>query len=117
MRKGSFREDLLARINLWTFALPSLRNRPEDIEQNIDFELDQFAVRTGQHITFNTEARQYFLLFARSSDARWSGNFRDLNGAIRRMATLVKNGRIDETNVRNEIVRLKERGGTHQAQI
>ncbi len=109
VRKGLFRDDLLARINLWTFALPSLRNRPEDIEPNIDFELDQFASRTGQHITFNTEARRCFLTFALSATALWSGNFRDLNGAIRRMATLAEIGRIDENNVKNEILRLKER--------
>jgi transcriptional regulatory protein RtcR len=32
VRAGRFRDDLLARINLWTFRLPSLRERPEDIE-------------------------------------------------------------------------------------
>jgi transcriptional regulatory protein RtcR len=31
VREGRFREDLLARINLWTFSLPGLRSRPEDI--------------------------------------------------------------------------------------
>src|SRR5262245_36555365 len=30
VRSGAFREDLLARIDLWTFRLPSLRDRPED---------------------------------------------------------------------------------------
>ncbi|HTN89863.1 MAG TPA: sigma 54-interacting transcriptional regulator, partial [Sorangium sp.] len=33
---GRFREDLLARINLWTFRLPGLRERVEDIEPNLD---------------------------------------------------------------------------------
>jgi transcriptional regulatory protein RtcR len=32
VREGKFREDLLARINLWTFFLTSLKNRSEDIE-------------------------------------------------------------------------------------
>ena len=39
VRRGRFREDLLARINLWTFRLPGLRERPEDIEPNLDHEL------------------------------------------------------------------------------
>src|SRR5580698_11287391 len=43
VRQGRFREDLLARINLWTFSLPGLKNRSEDIEPNLDFELDRFA--------------------------------------------------------------------------
>src|SRR5215471_16157487 len=37
--EGRFREDLLARINLWTFSLPGLQSRPEDIEPNLQFEL------------------------------------------------------------------------------
>ncbi len=32
--EGKFREDLYARINLWTFTLPGLRQRQEDIEPN-----------------------------------------------------------------------------------
>src|SRR5439155_20463350 len=39
VKSGEFREDLLARINLWTFALPGLRERPEDIAPNLQFEL------------------------------------------------------------------------------
>src|SRR5271169_3129459 len=39
VREGRFREDLLCRINLWTFTLPGLRLRPEDIEPNLKFEL------------------------------------------------------------------------------
>src|SRR5262245_2228493 len=35
VRDGKFREDLLARINLWTFWLPRLRDRTEDIEPNL----------------------------------------------------------------------------------
>lgn len=34
--QGRFREDLLSRINLWTFRLPGLSSRREDIEPNLD---------------------------------------------------------------------------------
>ncbi|MBM4297402.1 MAG: AAA family ATPase [Deltaproteobacteria bacterium] len=102
-----FREDLLARINLWTFHLPGLRERVEDIEPNLQFELDQFAQRMGMQVTFNKEARQRFLQFAIAADARWSGNFRDLNGAVVRMATLAPGGRITIDLVDDEIARLR----------
>jgi len=102
-----FREDLLARINLWTFHLPGLRERVEDIEPNLQFELDQFAQRMGMQVTFNKEARQRFLQFATSNDARWTGNFRDLNGAVVRMATLAPGGRITPDLVDDEIARLR----------
>src|SRR5215471_6866821 len=61
VKSGAFREDLLCRINLWTFALPGLRSRPEDIEPNLRFELDQHARKTGQRVTFSKEARHEFL--------------------------------------------------------
>jgi transcriptional regulatory protein RtcR len=108
VKQGSFREDLLCRINLWTFALPGLRSRPEDIEPNLQFELDQLARKTGQRVTFSKEARHEFLEFALSPAARWSGNFRDLNAAIVRMGTLSQGARISVELVREEIQRLKD---------
>ncbi len=107
VQEGKFREDLLARINLWTFKLPGLRDRSEDIEPNLDFELDEFARRNGAVVAFNREARTRFLKFAMSAEARWQGNFRDLNGAITRMATLAPGGRISAHVVEEEIERLK----------
>lgn len=107
VRDGRFREDLLARINLWTFRLPALRERREDLEPNFDFELDRFAHRTGRRVACSREARERFLRFAASADASWSGNFRDLGGAVARMATLAGGGRITEPLVEDEIARLR----------
>ena len=107
VRERRFREDLLARIDLWTFALPGLRDRREDIEPNLDFELDQFARRTGSSVRFNREARERFLSFATSPSAPWPANFRDLSGAVIRMATLARGGRITTGIVDEEIARLR----------
>jgi transcriptional regulatory protein RtcR len=107
VKDGRFREDLLARINLWTFRLPALVDRREDIEPNIDFELDQFRRRTGTAITFSREAREQFLAFATSADARWPGNFRDLNAVITRLGTLAPGGRITVDQVRGEVAHLR----------
>ena len=106
VRSGRFREDLLCRINLWTFTLPGLRSRPEDIEPNLQFELDQFAERTGRRVTISKEARQMFLDSALAPSAGWNGNFRDLNAAVTRMATLAQGGRISVEIVQEEIARL-----------
>jgi transcriptional regulatory protein RtcR len=106
VREGRFREDLLARINLWTFTLPGLRSRPEDIEPNLQFELEQFEERTSRHVTFNKEAREKFLQFALSATSTWTRNFRDLNAAVVRMATLAQGGRISTAIVEEEIQRL-----------
>lgn len=106
VREGRFREDLLARINLWTFSLPGLRSRPEDIEPNLQFEFEQFETRTNHHVTFNKEAREKFLQFALSSTSSWARNFRDLNAAVVRMATMAQGGRISTEIVEEEIARL-----------
>lgn len=103
---GDFREDLLARINLWTFTLPGLAQRREDIEPNLDHELERFARDHGRRVTFNAEARATFLRFATSPAAAWSANFRDLGAAVTRMATLASGGRIDEALVQEEIAQL-----------
>jgi transcriptional regulatory protein RtcR len=105
---GSFREDLYARLNLWTFALPSLAERREDIAPNLDYELDRFAEREGDRITFNKEARERYLAFATGPDARWPGNFRDLAASVTRMATFSPKGRIDLPTANAEIARLKK---------
>jgi transcriptional regulatory protein RtcR len=105
--KGTFRDDLLARLNLWTFTLPSLAERREDIEPNLDYELDRYAEREGSRVTFNREARISYLKFAMSPEALWSGNFRDLASSITRMATFAPTGRIDRETVETEIGRLK----------
>ncbi len=104
---GAFRDDLYARLNLWTFQLPGLVDRREDIEPNLDYELDRFAEREGNRASFNKEARQRYLAFATGPGATWPGNFRDLAASVTRMATLSPKGRIDVECVDAEIQRLK----------
>jgi transcriptional regulatory protein RtcR len=103
---GRFREDLFARINLWTYELPSLAQRPEDIEPNIDYLLAQQSAEVGGKVSFNKEARQKYLRFAMSGEALWQGNFRDLGASVLRLATLAEGGRITDELVGQEIGRL-----------
>ena len=103
--EGRFRDDLLARIDLWSFRLPGLAERREDIEPNLEYELANFSGKSGKHITFNAEAKRAFLDFALAPENRWQGNFRDLNAMVVRMATLSTGGRIDLAAVRDEIAR------------
>ena len=105
--EGRFREDLYARINLWTFTLPGLAERREDIEPNLEFELERFARENGQRVRFTSEARQAWLAFATSGEARWPGNFRELSASVTRMATLAEVGRIGLAGVEEELARLR----------
>ncbi len=104
---GDFRSDLLARINLWTFRLPALRERTEDVEPNLDFELVKASRELGRNVTMSREARARYLEFATSNEASWPGNFRDLDASMVRMATLAKGGRITVDDVDEELVCLR----------
>ncbi|MCY1031336.1 RNA repair transcriptional activator RtcR [Corallococcus sp. BB11-1] len=107
VERGRFREDLLARINLWTFRLPALRERPEDIAPNLLFELDQASQALGTRVTMSKDAQEHFLRFATSPEGRWNGNFRDLNAAVLRMSTLAAGGRMTREVVDEELERLR----------
>lgn len=105
--RGTFRQDLLARINLWTFRLLGLKDRPEDIEPNLMYELDNASRKLGQLVRMNKEARVAFLEAATAPDAAWTSNFRDLAGAATRLAVLCDGGRITKELVNDELTRLK----------
>ncbi len=104
---GRFRDDLLARLNLWTYRLPGLAERMEDIEPNLEFELERWMREQRQRVAFNREARERYLRFATSAEATWPGNFRDLGASVMRMATLANAGRIQVEAVDEEIARLR----------
>jgi len=106
--EGRFREDLWARINMWSFALPGLAQRREDIAPNVEYELQRFATQTQSQVRFDKEARERYLRFADSPQALWRGNFRELGSSVARMATLAEQGRITLALVEEEIVRLQE---------
>src|SRR5262249_40152127 len=65
-----------------------------------------FAEKAGRRVTFSKESRERFLDFALSPAALWAGNFRDLNAAVARMATLASGGRISTQVVDEETNRL-----------
>ncbi len=109
--QGTFRDDLLARIQLWSFDLPALKDRREDIPANIEFELAQIASKTGKRVQFNQEAYLRFLAFAQAPSSSWPGNFRDLSAAINRMSTLANGARIALADVEAEISRLQRSWG------
>ena len=113
VEQGLFREDLLSRINLWTYQLPSLKDRIEDLEVNIEYELEKNAEKYGTLVSFNKSAKVEYMHFAKSAEAIWRCNFRGLNASITRMSTLADGGRINSQVVKDEIERLMQ--NWHQA--
>ena len=108
VQAGRFREDLWARLNTWTFFLPNLKDRIEDIAPNVEFELQRFAVNHQRQLRFQRDALDMYLKFAKSREASWQGNFRDLTASVTRLATLSSGELIRSETVEKEIQRLKQ---------
>ncbi|MES0828440.1 RNA repair transcriptional activator RtcR [Ruegeria sp. SCP11] len=104
---GKFRPDLLARLNMWRFTLPALRERREDIEANLKFELARSERALGTQVGFSADAHEVYLKFATNPATPWTGNFRDFSGSIQRLCTLAPRGRITRAMVEDEIADLR----------
>ncbi|MBR4654407.1 MAG: sigma 54-interacting transcriptional regulator [Kiritimatiellae bacterium] len=100
-----FRSDLFNRINAWHFELAPLRERREDIPENVDSILNEFYADTnGKRPLFKPTALKKFLDFAKEEKCTtWDGNFRELNAIVRRMAILAVNNTITDEIVEEEI--------------
>ena len=78
--KRLFREDLFYRLDVVHFAVPPLRERPDDIEPLAELFLDRFAARTGTPLRLSADALP---ILKRHS---WPGNVRELQNALERAA-------------------------------
>ena len=106
-RQGIMRPDLLARLALWVFRLPPLRDRREDMEAELAYELEEAELNLGCKTGFNADAMARYLHFARDPATPWSGNCRDLSASVRRLCTLAERGRITLLMVEAEIMVLR----------
>lgn len=105
--EGRFRPDLLARLGMWSFRLPALRDRREDLGANLLHELARAERELGVQVGFNGDALERYQSFAADPATLWPGNFRDFSGSIRRLCTLAPRGRITRTMVEGEIEALR----------
>ena len=100
-----FRYDLLQRINRWTYRIPGLAERREDIEPNFEYELRYFKDHVNRGVVITDEARKVFMDYALAETTPWSGNFRELRNMVTRLGTLAKDGEITPQDVNREIRR------------
>ena len=76
VEEGEFRNDLLQRINTFTFQIPALRDRPEDIKFYTNIFIEESA--KGQYYMIKDSAMETL------SDYHWPGNVRELRNVIER---------------------------------
>ncbi len=80
---GSFREDLLYRINTIEIVLPPLRDRPEEIPALANYFLGLYARK--YHLAEKPITKEAFSVLA---SHHWPGNVRELSHAIERALIL-----------------------------
>jgi DNA-binding NtrC family response regulator len=85
IKEGSFREDLFYRLNVISFAMPSLDRRKDDIPLLAEHFLYRFAQETNKTINkISREAMDEMMLYD------WPGNIRELENAIERAVVVGK---------------------------
>jgi DNA-binding NtrC family response regulator len=85
-REGTFREDLLFRLNVVNLKIPPLRERPADVIELALFFSKKYADANGVPVRpLSAEARKALALH------RWPGNVRELENTIHR-AVLLSSG-------------------------
>jgi len=85
VREGRLREDLFYRLNVFTLALPPLRQRPEDIPGLVQ----HLAARQGRRVTVSGAAMDCLQAYA------WPGNVRELDNVVQRALVLCQGGLIE----------------------
>lgn len=84
--QGTFREDLLYRINTIHLEIPPLRKRGNDILLLADFFLKKYSVKYQKpDIRFSPQTRKQFLEY------QWPGNVRELQHSIEKAVIMCDN--------------------------
>jgi len=91
--EGTFRSDLFYRLNVIDIHMPSLRQRPEDIEP-LTQEFLKHLTSNGKTVKLSSAALDALRCY------KFPGNVRELENILERAATLCENNRIEITDLK-----------------
>jgi len=103
IEEGKFREDLYYRLNVFEFKLPSLKERPEDIEYYFNKFLREFSIANK---TKMPKAGSDIINLLLNYD--WPGNIRELKNVAERVSILNEGGKITVDQLPGNIVGIKK---------
>ena len=95
VKDGTFREDLLYRLNVVNLRLPPLRERPGDVIALAEYFVKKYAAANGV-----LERPLSATAMQRLSTHRWPGNVRELENAMHRAVLLATGPEIEEFAIR-----------------
>jgi DNA-binding NtrC family response regulator/predicted Ser/Thr protein kinase len=94
VREGTFREDLLFRLDVFPIEIPPLRERLEDLPLLAESIVGELAEASGQPVpVISPNARRRLL------EHGWPGNIRELRNVLARGVILSSGGRIGESAI------------------
>ncbi len=88
--KGSLREDLLYRLNVFRLQLPALKDRKDDLPILAQYLVEKLAERHGRPARFLSPAALTALQFH-----EWPGNVRELRNVIERAVIICSGDQIE----------------------
>lgn len=88
--KGSLREDLLYRLNVFRIQLPALKDRKEDLPLLAQYLVQKLAEKHGRPARFMSPAAVSVLQFH-----AWPGNVRELRNVIERAVVICSGEQIE----------------------
>ena len=86
VRNNRFREDLFHRLNVFTIALPALRERVDDIPLLANYYLKMFSEKNGKTVRLTPDALEAL------KRCSWPGNVRELKNMLERATTFNDTG-------------------------
>ena len=108
VKEGSFRGDLLYRLNVVTMALPPLKDRKEDVPILINHFIDNFSKENNKHITgLTAEARDLLLKYD------YPGNVRELENILERAVVIARDEYITVNDLPFKVDHLNAVSYTH----
>jgi len=94
VERQRFRADLFYRLNVVSFHVPPLRERPEDVPALIDYFLEIYRKRfVRPKLDLSAEARQRLYTYA------WPGNVRELRNCLERAAAISLSDTIEPSQI------------------
>ena len=117
--EGTFREDLLYRLNVLNLHIPPLRERPADVQALAEHFVEKYAASNGVPVRpLSMEAKQQLGI------NRWPGNVRELENTLHRAVLLNMEDEIGTEALRtpdgsrlDEMIATGEHGPAAQAAV
>jgi NtrC-family two-component system response regulator AlgB len=110
--EGRFREDLFYRLNVISLRLPSLRERPSDLQKIAANYLLFFSRQCGKKLDgFSHAAAEAIQKY------RWPGNLRELRNVVERAAILASGRQIEPGDLPDNLHRAPDAGDAAIPQV